>query len=75
MDIRQLLPFIIVALVALVVLRTVIGAIKTSAKLLVWTIVTVAALAAGVLWFNNQNTDGTQHTLPSLSIPTSSEAP
>lgn len=74
MDIRQLLPFIIVALVALVVLRTVIGAIKTSAKLMVWTIITVAALAGAVLWFN-QNTDGNQRTLPSLSIPTNNEAP
>lgn len=70
MDVRSLLPLIIVALVGFVVLRMVINAIKTSAKLMFFTIVAVAVLGAGFLWYQNQTDPaGTQPNLPTLNIP------
>lgn len=69
-----LLPWIIVALVAFVLLRMVLGAIKTSAKLMMWAVIAIVALGAGFLWYQGQ-LDGTQQGLPSLSIPGNSDAP
>lgn len=68
MDMNSFVPWVIVALVAFVVLRMVLGAIKTSAKLMMWAVVALIALG-GFLWFqqNSGQLDGQQ--LPSLSIP------
>ena len=66
-----LLPLIIVALVAFVLLRMILGAIKASAKLMMWTIVAVVALGAGFLWYQGQ-LDGDRPSLPTLNIPSDS---
>ena len=74
MEIRGLLPIIIAAIMAFVVLRMVLSAIKTSAKLMMWGVVAVITLGGGFLWFQNQQ--GARHPeLPTLSIPSRQPAP
>lgn len=74
MDIAAFAPFVVLAIVVFFVLRIVAGAIKTSAKLMLWMIVTVAVLGAGLLWYQSQDS-ANDAPLPTLSIPGSSYAP
>ena len=67
MDPASLIVTVLVIVVALMVLRFVIGAIKASAKLLLWGVVIVVVLGAGYLWYQGQGPG--QAELPSLSIP------
>ena len=67
MELGSLLPIVMAAIVGLIVLRMVIGAIKTSAKLMVWTIVAAAAVGLGYLWYEGQATEG--QSIPTLNIP------
>ena len=68
MEFRSLLPIIIAALVAFVVLRMVLSAIKTSAKWMMWGVIAVITLGGGFLWYQNQSGDHGLD-LPALSIP------
>ncbi len=71
MDFRNLLPLVIVALVAFVVFRMALNAIKTSAKLLVWLVLAIVAAGAGFLWLQNQPGAESQN-IPVLRIPANS---
>ena len=46
MELRALLPIVVAVIVAFVLLRLVMGAIKTSAKLMVWAVVAAAVFGA-----------------------------
>ena len=63
-----ILPWIIVAVVLLVVFRMVVGAVKTSAKMMMWLVIAIA-LGAGFLWYQQNGSGSTTPNLPSLSIP------
>ena len=65
MELRQLLPLGILAVVALLVLRFVIGAIKFSAKFLVWGVFVAGVLGIAYLWYQGNPSVGP----PPLSIP------
>lgn len=71
MEISGLLPYILVALVAFVVLRMIAGAIKSSVKMAFWAVIAVVVLGAGFLWYQGQGEAGTSRELPALSIPSS----
>ena len=68
MDLTTLLPFVIVALVAFVALRVIVGAIKTSAKMMVWLLIAAVTLGGGLYWYQNQ-TGAERPNIPTLSIP------
>ena len=68
MELRGLLPLVVALIVGFVLLRLVLGAIKTSAKLMVWAVVAAALFGLGYLWMENQGMEG-GGSLPSLSIP------
>ena len=53
MDIATLLPWIVIAIVVLVGLRMVIGAVKSSAKMMLWLVVLLAG-GFGWLWWQGQ---------------------
>ena len=72
MEISSLLPFILIALVAFVVLKMIVGAIKSSAKLMLWATVAVVAFGACFLWYQSQT--GASSSLPTLSIPSAPSA-
>ncbi len=55
MNIAVVLPWIVIAIVAFVVLRMVVGAIKTSAKMMLWMAVLLAAGFGWLWWQSNQN--------------------
>jgi len=61
MNISQILPWLVIAIVAFVVLRMVVGAIKTSAKMMLWMVV---LLAAGFGWLWWQANHGAANNLP-----------
>ena len=63
-----ILPWIIVAVVVLVVFRMIIGAVKTSAKMMMWLVIAIA-LGAGFLWYQQNHQGASTPNLPSLSIP------
>lgn len=65
MELRQLLPLLILAVVALLVMRLVIGAIKLSAKYLVWGVVIAGVVGIAYLWYQGNPSLGP----PPLSIP------
>ena len=69
MEISSILALIVVALVAFVVLRMILGAIKSSLRLAMWAVLAVVFLAAGFLWLQNQGVVGGGSSLPTLSIP------
>ena len=71
MDISSLLPFIVIALVAFVALRVILGAIKSSLKLAMWAIIAFVVLSAGFLAYQNHADAGAGSNLPTLSIPSS----
>lgn len=67
MEIGVLLPWIVIALVAFVVLRIVLGAIKSSAKLMLWIVIAIVGLGGGFLWLQNQP-EAARPALPTLNI-------
>jgi uncharacterized membrane protein YccC len=67
MELRSMLPLVVAALVVFVLVRLVLGAIKSSAKLMVWAIVAAAVFGLAYLWY--QGPSATGESLPTLSIP------
>ena len=68
MDLTTLLPYVVVAVVAFVALRVVVGVIKTSAKLMVWVAIAAIAVGGGWFWLQSQS-DVERPRIPTLSIP------
>ena len=70
MNIAVVLPWIVIAIVAFIVLRMVVGAIKTSAKMMLWMVVLLAA-GFGWLWWQSEhgagNTPGTTFPVEDMS--------
>ncbi len=56
MAISSLLPWIVIAVVALLVLRAVVGVVKTSAKMLLWLVIAAAAALGWLWWQANEQT-------------------
>ncbi len=57
MAINSILPWIVIAVVALVVLRVVVGIAKTSAKMLLWLVIAAAAALGWMWWQANSQSE------------------
>ena len=68
MDLHSSLPIVVAVLVAFVVLRVVIGALRMSAKLMTWGVLAAAVFGLGYLWYQNQDPSNLPE-LPVLNIP------
>ena len=67
MDLRQVLPLVLAAAAALIVLRVLMGLVRASAKFLVWGVLLAAVVGGGFLWYQGQRT--TRLEPPTLQIP------
>ena len=68
MELQSLLPIVVAVLAGFVVLRLLIGAIRMSAKLMVWGVLAAAVFGLGYLWYQNQDPENPIE-LPALNIP------
>ena len=68
MDLRTWLPLVVTVFVGLVVLRMVIGALRKSAKLMMWLVVAAAVFGLGYVWYHEQD-PSSRPELPVLNIP------
>lgn len=57
MAINSLLPWVVVAVVGLLVLRAVVGVVKTSAKMLLWLSLAAAAVFGWMWWQANHQVE------------------
>ena len=56
MDLRQWLPIFLMVVVALVILRVLVGLVRASAKFLVYGVLLAAVVGGGFLWYQGQRT-------------------